>query len=257
MRHDITKEPRSGFAPAPAAARTAILLILLAIGIAPLVLGLGYLLPRIGRGGSASALVALGSGATVTLVAVHLVSTGLRPALALSDLRRLATDLGLVPGGSPRRRGRSRWLQIAAAGVGGGVLDIVIVAAAAWLVRPEPPGGDPRSDLTTGVSIPVVVLFVVLAAAAEELVFRAPLLVVWSARPSTPLRAVAYGVVLAVSVVAFGLFHAEFGWWNVATGIVTGVIATAAAVWTRSLWAGLLVHTVYNLPYFLAAAGGW
>ncbi len=53
-------------------------------------------------------------------------------------------------------------------------------------------------------------------------------------------------VVAALALTAFVLSHLEFGQGNLVTALVMGVVCTAIALYTRSLWPAIVVHGVYD-----------
>lgn len=59
-------------------------------------------------------------------------------------------------------------------------------------------------------------------------------------------HALVIAAVLAVAAL-FGAGHADYSMLNAVTAGVGGVILGAVAVWTRSIWPGVIAHTLLNL----------
>jgi membrane protease YdiL (CAAX protease family) len=98
-------------------------------------------------------------------------------------------------------------------------------------------------------------LWIVLMAACEEIVFRSPVVaaaVVAHHRQqrghnSWPMLVVGAIIWIGLSIIAFGLFHSQFGIANVVTAAVSGAVFGALAWWTRTLWPALTCHSVFNM----------
>lgn len=81
------------------------------------------------------------------------------------------------------------------------------------------------------------------AGVGEEIVFRSVVLAEQRRASSTWISV---SVVAALALTAFVLSHLEFGLGNLVTAMVMGVVCTATALYTRSLWPAIVVHGVYD-----------
>lgn len=81
------------------------------------------------------------------------------------------------------------------------------------------------------------------AGLAEEVIFRSVVLAEQRRASSTWISV---SVVAALALAAFVLSHLEFGQGNLVTALVMGVVCTAIALYTRSLWPAIVVHGVYD-----------
>lgn len=81
------------------------------------------------------------------------------------------------------------------------------------------------------------------AALAEEVAFRSVVLAEQRRASSTWISV---SVVAALALTVFVLSHLEFGIGNLVIASVLGVVCTAIALYTRSLWPAIVVHGVYD-----------
>lgn len=81
------------------------------------------------------------------------------------------------------------------------------------------------------------------AGLAEEVAFRS---IVLAEQRRASSSWISVSVVAALALTAFVLSHLEFGHGNLVTALVMGVVCTAIALYTRSLWPAIVVHGVYD-----------
>lgn len=81
------------------------------------------------------------------------------------------------------------------------------------------------------------------AAVGEEIIFRSFVLAEQRRASSTWISV---SVVAALTLIMFAVSHLAYGTGNVVTGLVLGVVCTAIALYTRSLWPAIVVHGVYD-----------
>ena len=189
-----------------------------------------------------SSLVWIGVAAVVWLLLMHVVVVrGSRRQMG-RDWADMAVRLGLD---------RPRAIPM---GFVFGIATVVIVVAASALAQPPGSTSDPRDGISTAAAIPALVLFVVLAVPVEEVMFRGLLLLGWRQLPATALGWTSRIGLLVLSSVVFGLWHAGYGSWSAVSAAVAGLLYGTAGVVTRSLWASIAAHTVYNVIAFTAGA---
>lgn len=165
--------------------------------------------------------------------------------------RLLRNVFGLVVGG--RRLG-------AAIGLGG--VAAVVSIGIGYLLGMVPvlaesvPSTDARYEAMAGAPAwAPPAFFAIYAPAPEELVFRGLLLVaVAVVMASTSNRWVRVGVVVAALVGTswvFGLVHLHWSLLNAVSAGVTGAIYGVVAIATRSLWAAIVAHALFNALAFI------
>jgi membrane protease YdiL (CAAX protease family) len=144
------------------------------------------------------------------------------------------------------------------AGVAAGITSILIVSALLLVpgLAQTAPATDARFDAVRGAPLWVPpAFFAVVAPAPEELIYRGPLLaatvLVLARTKSTWIRATAIGGALVVTSILFGYAHLSWSLLNALSAGATGVLFGAAALATRSLWAAIIAHALYNALIFV------
>lgn len=198
-------------------------------------------LPRLAAGGPAPSLAAGDLWSKLQLLAVG----GLAPALlawwavrGTSTGRRLREGLSQDP--LPRRAAGGAAVTLAAVAAAGGSIAFLAALGA---------GGHPVGGLWAGASPVLVVSLSLVAAAAEELLFRGVLL-------SSLVEALDWRTAGALQAGLFGLFHAGYGdlTYVVAAGAFGLVQVSVTRAW--GLRVALLVHAQVNLVILGWAARG-
>lgn len=167
--------------------------------------------------------------------------------------RRLLRDvfgLGFISG---RRLAVAIGLGIVAAfasiGVGYllGLVPVLAESVPATDARVEAMGGAPAW-------VPAV-FFATYAAAPEEIAYRGALLVAVAVVGASTSNRWVCGIVTVAALVGtswvFGLVHLDWSLLNAVSAGVTGAIFGAVAIATRSLWAAIVAHALFNALVFI------
>jgi membrane protease YdiL (CAAX protease family) len=168
-------------------------------------------------------------------VALHQTLAIIAPVLALVALQpaRLRDAVGLF---------RPVWRRLAAALVAGLVLIVVVNTTLPRLIPPTPTYTARTGSIVAIHSFPELLLavlaVVVLAPLADELFLR-----------GVVLRGLVVRWGPAVAILVTALLTAAFHTlepFKLAHAFIMGVVFATAVVWTRSLWASLLLHALHN-----------
>ncbi|WP_344005190.1 CPBP family intramembrane glutamic endopeptidase [Microbacterium paludicola] len=151
-----------------------------------------------------------------------------------------------------------RLLVALVAGVAGGLVSVAIGGALLLVpaLAESVPASDARFDAVAGTApwVPPA-FFAIYAAAPEEIIYRGVLLgalalSVETIRSRWARVVVASGALLIVSAV-FGQVHLDWSLLNAVTAGVTGAVYGIVAIATRSLWAAIIAHMLYNALIFV------
>lgn len=149
-----------------------------------------------------------------------------------------------------------------AAAIGLGVAGALLALGAGYLLGMVPvlaasvPATDARVDAVSAAPAWVPsVFFATYAPAAEEIAFRGALLVAVAVVVSSTSNRWIRGAVTVAALIGtswvFGLVHLDWSLLNAVSAGVGGVIFGSVAIATRSLWASIVAHALFNALVFL------
>lgn len=149
-----------------------------------------------------------------------------------------------------------------AVAVGLGVIAAFVAFGAGYLLGLVPvlaesvPATDARVEAMGGAPAWVpAVFFATYAAAPEEIAHRGALLVAVAVVGASTSNRWVRGIVTVAALVGtswvFGLVHLDWSLLNAVSAGVTGAIFGVVAIATRSLWAGIVAHALFNALVFI------
>lgn len=152
----------------------------------------------------------------------------------------------------------TRAILTISAGVAAGITSILVVSALLLIpgLAETAPPTDARFDAVRGAPLWVPpAFFAIIAPAPEELAYRGALLAatvpVLARTKTTWIRVTVIGGALIASSILFGYAHLSWSLLNALSAGATGVLFGAAALATRSLWAAITAHALYNALIFI------
>jgi len=88
---------------------------------------------------------------------------------------------------------------------------------------------------------------------SEELLFRSGVVVMLSYRGASTLlgRRIAIGAIVVLSSALFGMVHRPYGVPHVVSAVVVGFGLAGLALWSRSIWPGVIAHSFFDAYIFL------
>lgn len=167
--------------------------------------------------------------------------------------RRLLRDvfgLGFISG---RRLAVAVGLGVVAAFVAFGVGSLLTLVP---VLAESVPATDARVEAMGGAPAWVpAVFFATYAAAPEEIIYRGALLVAVAVVAASTSNRWVRGIVTVAALVGtswvFGLVHLDWSLLNAVSAGVTGAIFGVVAIATRSLWAAIVAHALFNALVFI------
>lgn len=149
-----------------------------------------------------------------------------------------------------------------AVAVGLGVIAAFVAFGAGYLLGLVPvlaegvPATDARVEAMGGAPAWVpAVFFATYAAAPEEIAHRGALLVAVAVVAASTSKRWVRGIVTVAALIGtswvFGLVHLDWSLLNAVSAGVTGAIFGVVAIATRSLWAAIVAHALFNALVFI------